>query len=130
MILTAVAPAEAIIGIWYNTDKSGKIEIYKKDGSYFGKIVWLQDPLDENGEVAKDKNNPDKSMHTTPLIGLIVMHDFSKDSDGEFKGGNIYDPENGKTYKCKLKLRGDELDVRGYIGIPTFGRTETWTRVE
>jgi len=54
---------------------------------------------------------------------------LSGDGDGEWSGGTIYDPNNGKTYSCKLKLTGpDTLKVRGYIGISLIGRSETWKR--
>jgi len=55
-----------------------------------------------------------------------------KDDDGVWKGGKILDPDNGKTYSCKMELaaKGQELDVRGFIGISLIGRTQTWYRQE
>ena len=53
------------------------------------------------------------------------------DGDGLWKKGTIYDPDNGKTYKCKLRLVSDDvLNVRGYIGVSLIGRTSQWTRVK
>jgi uncharacterized protein (DUF2147 family) len=58
-----------------------------------------------------------------------MLKNFSFD-ENEWNGGTIYDPENGKTYNCKIAIRdGNKLDVRGYIGISLLGRTETWFRV-
>ena len=83
----------------------------------------------ENGKPKVDNNNPDKNKQNLPIIGLIILEDFSFDGDDEWKYGTIYDPESGKTYDCNLTLKSKNiLHVRGYIGISLFGRTETWTR--
>lgn len=122
-----------ILGIWFNASKSSKIEISKKGNEYFGKIVWLEEPLDEDtGEPLKDKENPEKSMRNNQILGMTILKNFNYDSkSNEFKDGTVYDPENGKTYKAKISLPSkNELDLRGYVGIPAFGRTENWTRAE
>ncbi|MFT6809134.1 MAG: hypothetical protein ACJA01_002366 [Saprospiraceae bacterium] len=47
-----------------------------------------------------------------------------------WSGGKVLDPKNGKTYKCKIELDGNnELKMRGYVGIPALGRTQVWERV-
>ena len=120
-----------ILGVWYDSNKSGKIEIYKKNSKYFGKLVWLKDPIDEDtGKPILDKENPDKSKRDQPVDGLVILKDFEYDSKKEeFSGGTIYDPENGKTYKAKITLKDkNNLELRGYVGIPALGRTEKWTK--
>jgi uncharacterized protein (DUF2147 family) len=121
-----------ITGIWYNTVKTGKVEIFEKNNKFYGKIVWLKEPLSEkNGKPKVDENNPDKNKQNQPVVGLQVMQEFEFEGKGVYKKGTIYDPENGKTYKCILTLIDNKnLDVRGYIGIPSIGRTEKWTRAE
>ncbi|MCB9256159.1 MAG: DUF2147 domain-containing protein [Chitinophagales bacterium] len=128
--LAAVKAQNSIEGIWYNTTKSGKVEIYKKGEAYFGKIIWLKEPIDEKtGKAKVDSNNPNEEKRNTPIIGLLILKDFSKDGNNSYSGGTVYDPENGKTYKCKMTLvDANNLDVRGYIGFPALGRTENWTR--
>ena len=60
---------------------------------------------------------------------LKVLKNFEYKGDGVWEDGKIYDPENGKTYSCKMTLRDSEhLDVRGFIGFSLLGRTENWTR--
>lgn len=120
-----------IEGIWYNTTKTGKVKIFKKGDSYYGKIIWLKEPLSEKtGKPKTDENNPESKYRSNPIIGLEVLQNFVYD-DGKFVDGTIYDPENGKTYKCKMTLTdANNLDVRGYIGIPALGRTEKWTRTK
>lgn len=49
-----------------------------------------------------------------------------------YNGGEILDPDNGKVYRSKIALRdgGRQLSVRGYIGVPLPGRSQTWLRPE
>ena len=115
---------------WYNQEKTGKIKIYKAtDGKFYGKIVWLKIP-DENGKPKVDKNNPDEKRRNDPRLGLVVLKGLKKDGDNVYDDGTVYDPENGKTYSCKITYKGDYLDVRGYIGFSLIGRTATWTKGE
>ena len=138
----AADPGDAIVGIWA-TDPEGEggqahIEIVEEEGRYHGRIVWLEEPVyppdDEEGmagEPKVDRENPDPSLQTRPIMGLRLMEGFSYAGDGEWKGGTIYDPDNGKTYKSKMRLDDDGiLHVRGFIGFSLLGRTTEWTRVE
>jgi uncharacterized protein (DUF2147 family) len=133
---------DAIVGVWATEPEGGggqaHIEIVAVAGEYSGKIVWLDEPLytaeDEDGDEGEpkvDKNNPDPALQSRPIMGLELMSGFQYDGKGTWKKGTIYDPDNGKTYKCKVRL-GDngELMVRGYIGISMLGRTSQWTRFE
>ena len=120
---------DEIVGLWWTDDKRAKIEIYKKGEEYWGKIVWLKDPLDEDGKPIRDANNPDEEAAKKPIVGLNLISGFTY-SRGKWVDGDIYDPDNGKTYSCVIKLKGSKLEVRGYIGMPMFGRTVVWTAVE
>lgn len=121
------AQSDPIEHLWYNQEKTAKIQVYKaRDGRFYGKIVWLKEP-DENGRPRIDKNNPNASQRNAPLMGLLVLKGFKKDGSNLYSGGTIYDPKNGKTYSCKINFKGNELDVRGYVGISLIGRTTTWT---
>ncbi|MBK6374224.1 MAG: DUF2147 domain-containing protein [Saprospiraceae bacterium] len=62
-------------------------------------------------------------MHNICILNNLIY------DDGEYTGGNIYDPKNGSTYKCYMVLDGNRLNIRGYIGISLIGRTSVWTRV-
>ncbi|MBX9449523.1 MAG: DUF2147 domain-containing protein [Taibaiella sp.] len=76
----------------------------------------------KNGQPKTDKNNPDKSRRGSPLMNLLVLRGFTKKSATSFEGGTIYDPKNGKTYDCKMTLKGDLLDIRGYSGYQPPGQ--------
>lgn len=122
---------DAILGKWYTTDNKGIVEIYECNGDELcGKIIWLDEPNEEDGTPKTNINHPDESRHDEPIIGLQILNGFEKDGTNEWEDGEIYDPENGKTYSCKMTLEGNKLKVRGYIGISLLGRTEVWTRVK
>jgi len=121
------AQADKIEGVWFNQKKDAKIQIYKaRDGKFYGKIIWLKDPV-ENGKPKTDKKNPKENLRAKPLVELVIMRGFEPDGD-TYEDGTIYDPENGKTYDCKMSFKGSTLAVRGYIGFSLFGRTEIWER--
>jgi len=132
--------ANAILGEWL-TDMEGtelaRVNIYLEDGKYFGRITWLEYPEfrddDEQGLAGKvkvDRENPDPALRNRPVLGLVILKDFEYRGAWKWKGGTIYDPENGKTYRGVIRLTsGGTLKMRGYVGIPLFGRTTLWTRV-
>ena len=126
---SAQPKSDDIAGIWLTNGKEpAKIEIYKTDGKYSGRIVWMKNP-NEAGQPRTDKNNPDKSKQSQPIVGLIILRNFIFDGKNEWEDGTIYDPENGKTYSSTISLKDKEtLKVRGYIGVSLLGRTEIWNR--
>ena len=126
--VTAQTVKTAIVGTWLNQEKAAKIEIYQQGDKFFGKIVWLKEPT-ENGKPKTDNKNPDKARHTDPIIGLVMLKDFTFDGKSTWEDGTIYDARSGKTYSCYLTLQADKsLKVRGYVGISLFGQTNIWTR--
>ena len=121
--------ASSVTGRWYTENEESVVKIYEKNGKYYGKLVWLEEPRDENGDIKRDDNNPNKSKRNQKLAGLEILKDFEYTGNGKWENGTIYDPDNGKTYKAKIELDGnDKLDLRGYIGVPAFGRTTVWKR--
>jgi len=129
--LHAQTDADKILGTWITGEGKAKILITKYGDKYGGKIVWLRDPNDENGKPKVDKRNPDVSKRTNPTLGLNNLLGFNYDGDGEYENGTIYDPANGKTYKCVMELENaNTLKVRGYIGFTLIGRTDIWKRVD
>lgn len=120
--------ADDVVGIWLNTTGKGKVQVYRENGKYFGKIVWLREPLNEKGLPKRDALNPKDALKTQPLVGLVVLREFIF-QENEWTDGKIYDPENGKEYKCYLRMKdANTLLLRGYIGISLIGRTEVWSR--
>jgi uncharacterized protein (DUF2147 family) len=121
--------ANGILGTWLTTDGKAQIEIFRCEDRYCGKIVWMSEPM-ENGSPKLDKENPEQSLRDQPILGLVLMRDFRYEGDATWSGGKVYDPESGDEYQGKMTLEDSmTLDLRGYILLPLFGRTERWTRV-
>ncbi len=117
-------------GLWYNEKKSAKVQFYKQGDKMYGKIVWLKDPL-LNGKPKLDKTNPDDGLKSKPLLGLVFLKSFINTEKNIWEEGTIYDPENGKTYQCKITIVSPtQLDVRGFIGFSIIGRTSHFTKAE
>jgi uncharacterized protein (DUF2147 family) len=111
-----------IIGVYWSPKKDARIEIFLKGQQYFGKFIWAANPR-------KDTKNPSKALQNRYLIGVEFLTGFTYD-DGVYDDGEIYDPETGKTYSCKMSLEGTSLKIRGYMGISLFGRTEYFERIK
>lgn len=124
--------ADAIVGKWLTEDKDAIVHIFKNNGKYYGRLFWLKDPLDENGKLKSDKENPDEKLRSRPIKGLLFLYGFVYDEDDEeWEDGKIYDPKSGNTYSSYIKLADkNTLNLRGYIGFSLFGRTSVWTRKE
>lgn len=121
--------ADKVIGVWKTGSGKGMVKIYKENDKYFGKLVWLKEPNDEAGKPKVDKNNGDESLRTRALLGLVNLRDFVYKGDKVWEDGRIYDPENGSDYSCEIKMTDDNtLEVRGFIGVSLFGRTDVWKR--
>ena len=126
----AFAQKDKLEGLWYNAEKTAKINIYKAtDGKFWGKIVWLKEP-EKNGKAKTDENNPKAERKNDPLLNLAILKHFEKDGDDLYNEGEIYDPKNGKTYSCKITHKGETLSVRGFVGVSLLGRTTTWERAK
>lgn len=122
--------ADKILGTWLVGSGKAHIKISKYGDKYQGKIVWLKEPKNEKGENKVDKNNPDVNKRKLPLLGITNMIGFKYIGDKQWQNGTIYDAESGKTYSCNIKMLDDAtLEVRGYVGVSLFGRTDTWKRV-
>ncbi|OGU94730.1 MAG: SIGNAL peptide protein [Ignavibacteria bacterium RIFOXYA2_FULL_35_10] len=133
MIIAQVAKDyDTVLGVWLTGKADAKVQIYKKNNKYYGKIIWLKTPNDEHGKPKVDKENPDENLRKRPILGMEILTDFVYDEDYTWEDGDIYDPKSGSTYSCKMYLSKDykTLEVRGYIGISLFGRTEIWKRVD
>jgi uncharacterized protein (DUF2147 family) len=121
--------SQSIIGTWLSESKDGKILVYSSGNKFFGKLVGGDKLYDEKGNPRKDLHNPDEKLKDRPLLNLIILSNFIY-SDGKWTQGHVYDPKNGKLYNAMLTLKGNQLEIRGYVGIPLFGRTTVWTRID
>ncbi len=146
-LVAAAAPApaagdgDALLGAWLTepdeVDGRARVEIVKVGEHYEGTIVWLEKPIypqdDEQGMAGQtkvDRENPDAALRSRPVIGLKILTELQWDAGrGEWRKGRIYAPDDGKTYRCYIRMGDDgTLKLRGYVGIALLGRTSEWTR--
>jgi len=127
----------SVVGTWKTISDEGAdkgkdkshVEIFEKDGAFFGKVVkLLLKPQDTICTNCKD------DLKDKPVVGMTILQNMKKtgkvdeDFGEEYAGGTIMDPENGKTFKCKLWVKGDTITLRGYISLAY--RTQKWHRVK
>jgi uncharacterized protein (DUF2147 family) len=122
------------IGKWKTIDdETGKaksiINIWQQEDKLYGTIESLFLEPDEDPNPLCDKCKGD--LYNKPVIGLTILNDLKQDGN-EWNSGTIMDPDNGKTYKCKIEVveNGAKLMVRGFIGISLLGRTQYWLKTE
>lgn len=127
-LLLVMLPLRAdITGLWRTIDdETGQdksiVEIYQKDGRYYGKVVQLmQKPADTLCDKCQGND------YNKPIVGMVILNDMQQSGD-VYDGGRILDPAKGKIYRCKLWLEDGQLKVRGYLGF--LFRTQTWLRPE
>jgi uncharacterized protein (DUF2147 family) len=122
-------------GLWKTIDDDGKTEkslvrITDAGGVVTGKVEKIFDPAKANAKCEKCEG----ALKDQPVVGMTIISGVKHDpeEDNLWNGGEIVDPNNGKSYKVRLKPieGGKKLEVRGYIGTPFLGRTQTWVRVE
>lgn len=129
----AQVDGDKLVGIWEPSNGRSRIKIDKIGNKYYGRVVWLKEPNDpETGEPRTDIKNPDPELRSTPLRGYRMLKDFVwNEEEQEWADGTIYDPNNGSTYDCVIEMEDENtLNLRGYIGVQTFGRTDVWKRLQ
>lgn len=120
---TAFAHAPGVLGYWREPGGS-VIRIIPCDQKVCVEIAGL--PAGKHH--ATDRRNPDPKLRSRPLCGLRIGGGFVKVDPQTARGGHLYDPRNGRTYSGQMTVEGVLLRLRGYVGLPMFGRTQTWTR--
>lgn len=129
LLLFQIGFSQTIFGKWKTIDdetgkEKGMVEIYEHKGKIYGRIIEIFEQEHRHQKCEKCEGEDKKK----PILGLIIIKGLTKNGD-YFDGGKVLDPKNGKKYHCKITLDGkDKLIVRGYIGIPLFGRSQTWIR--
>jgi len=122
------------VGVWETYDNKTKkpsshIRITEENGKLYGKVekVFKEPGQDQNPKCTKCSGD----KKDQPVIGMTILWDLKKDGAG-WSGGQIMDPDEGKTYKCKMEIAdgGKTLKVRGFMGFSLIGRTESWQRIE
>lgn len=133
LALPALADTASPAGLWKTIDDKTQqerslVRIVEANGAYEGRVerILNRQPDDDPQNLCRACTGERKDK---PIIGMTILWGLKKDGEG-FAGGEILDPKNGKTYRCKMRVSEDgrRLDVRGYIGVSLIGRTQTWIR--
>lgn len=128
------AGPNAIVGQWYNANKTAKVEVYKSKGNeHEGKIIWLETGTNSDGSAPRlDEYNEDEALRNQPLMNLVVVKNLVwNEEDQEWQGGTYYDFETGKSYDCYAEMTGEgNLYFKKYVlGITWLGTSTTWSRM-
>jgi len=134
LVLYAVASDPTVlvtpVGRWRTVDdKTGQprsiVRIWDENGRLFGRVEQSLNPARAGRRCDKCTDERKDQL----IVGMVIIRGLEQKGD-EYSGGDILDPDNGKIYRCKVKLseRGNLLVVRGYLGASLFGRSQTWTR--
>jgi uncharacterized protein (DUF2147 family) len=128
---TVSAEANSPVGVWQTIDDDtgrpkSHVQITERNGKLTGKIIKLINP-DEPDPLCTECTGNRKNQKIT---GMVILWNLTKDGD-RWENGSILDPNNGKTYRCRITVTngGKNLDVRGFIGLAFIGRTQTWNRI-
>jgi uncharacterized protein (DUF2147 family) len=128
LLSTATYAQVSIVGKWKTIDdNTGKersiVEIFEKGDKVFGKIMKIFPEKGEDPDPVCNECEEEDDRYKKKIIGMEIIRDMKKVGN-ELSEGTIMDPDNGKIYRCKIWVEGDELKVRGYLG--PFYRTQTW----
>ncbi len=123
------AACDQIIGLWLTQNKDGKVEIFKSGNTYFGRLVWGNDMFEKDGKTSrKDINNPDPKLRNRPIQNFVFLTNFVY-KDGIWDNGKIYDARTGTSYDCFMKYVEGKIEIRAFIGLHMFGKSEQWQRI-
>jgi uncharacterized protein (DUF2147 family) len=120
-------PAPDPTGYWLTQNKRSVIEVKKCGASLCGHIHWIIE-----GGMQTDSKNPNAAKRGTKMCGLQILSGFSQNANNAkvWEGGKIYKADEGEMYSATLSVKSaSEMNVRGYVGVPLFGKSQNWTRV-
>lgn len=114
-------------GLWLTENKRSVIKVEKCDAGLCGKIHWII-----KGGMQTDSKNPDAKYRDKPMCGLQILSGFKQNTKNAkvWEGGKIYKADEGDVYNATVSVTStDKMNVRGYVGVPLFGKSQNWTRV-
>lgn len=117
------AQPRSILGQWQ--DPSGSVVRIDRCANLL--CIWIV-AVNKKAPATTDVHNPDSRLRSRSLCGLMIGEGFHPSGKEVAEDGTLYDPKSGRTYHGEMKLVGDELHLRGYVGFSIFGRTEIWQR--
>lgn len=114
-----------IEGVWLSEVGHMKVEVYEKEGYHYGKVVWLEEPNDSNGDPLKDVNNPDRSLRDRPVMGLDMLQKLYFKNDRWY--GSLYTPNRGLMMDVEIEM-GSEDEMILEVKYGRFTKQRAWKR--
>lgn len=114
-------------GLWLTQNKRAAIQVSECNTGLCGKIAWIIE-----GGMQFDEKNPQENLRGQPMCGLEILKGFeaSATTPNFWQGGHIYKADEGDIYNAEMTMKSaEEMELRGYVGIPLFGKSQKWTRV-
>jgi uncharacterized protein (DUF2147 family) len=125
-----LAPEDALVGEWWTDNNEGRIRFSKDpDGTLRGTTTCCVPKVSSADHPAYDTHNPNPKLRGRSTVGIVLIWKLAYE-EGEYSGGFVYNPRDGKTYRFAAKvIDRDTVKIRGYMGIPLFGQSQIWKRV-
>lgn len=125
------ARANVLLGEWWTADNEGRVRFTRgADGSFWGTTTCCTPAKPTPDNPGKDIHNPDPKLRGRSTVGIVIIWKLAYE-DGEYSGGYVYNPRDGKTYRFAVEIVNDgTIEVRGYLGIPLLGSSQIWKRAE
>lgn len=118
-----------ILGTWLDEKGQSAIKIFKDNKSFSGKIIWMKNPYDANGNDVRDANNKNDKLKSRKLKNLVILTGLKYNGNGKWEEGEVYIPRIGETLQCEIEMIStDTLKVNAHYAISKIGRTVKWTR--
>jgi uncharacterized protein (DUF2147 family) len=125
---TTTSSAMVPDGVWF-IDSNSALQTFDCDGLLCGRVAWLRNVHDPMGRIQRDKKNPDPALRQRLVCGLTVVWGLQPVGSDKWKGGWLYNPDDGNTYGVAAEIRSDDTMVaRIYLGLPAIGTTKTFRR--
>lgn len=128
---SAERPSDPAHGLWLTANERAIVAMEPCGAETCGRMVWIAEPVDERGALKRDRQNADRAKRARPICGLHLVGGLSREGEGRWEAGWLYNPRDGATYSAEVRaLSPERLEVRGYLGIPLLGGSQIWTRVD
>jgi uncharacterized protein (DUF2147 family) len=132
LFISLHAHAQSVEGRWRTFNErtgqaEGIVRVFEVSGEVRGTVERVFSPPAPSANPLCESCRG--ALKDQPVVGMTILSGVRRTGDG-FSSGEILDPDNGQVYRCNIRLMEDGrmLEVRGYIGVPLFGRTQVWRR--
>jgi len=122
---------QAPYGVWMPEDEESKVEIFPCGEAMCGRVAWLHDEYDEDGNLLTDIYNPNPALRSAPVLGLVIMTDITPTEEEDVWQGRVYNPQDGRTYDFWLTVKSEsKITIEGCGLYNLICQKHTWDRVE